>query len=380
MEKVSHLRVESASGLETVCRRLHEAVNLLGGMDSFVKRGSRVLLKPNCGSLSPPEAGRNTDPGIIEAMVILLKEAGVHDITIGEASIIGTDTMEVFRLMGLDGVARRHRVNLVDLNRGPVHKKAVPDPLVLSYVKVFSIADEVDAIINLAKLKTISSVTVSLGLKNFKGLIPDYEKRRFHHTDLSRSIVDLNKVVRGQLTIIDGIIASEFYEPRETGMIFAGANALATDSVAAGAIGIDPAGVDYLSMASEAGLGPVDAAHIAVCGDPLPEPLTDFRKAPEQSGAFSDLFPEVEIIDGKSCSGCASALYVSLKAAKKSGLLRRIPHLSLVVGPDVEKIPEGVSVLCLGNCTRNHQCDDFLVGCPFTSMEFVDYLEKVKSN
>jgi uncharacterized protein (DUF362 family) len=375
MEKVSQLRVESSSDLETVCGHLKKAMDLLGGIESFVKKNSRVLLKPNCGSLSSPKEGRNTDPRIIEAMVILLKEAGIHDIIIGESSIIGTDTRQVFREMGLDRIAGRHDVMLVDFKKESFIKKSIPDSLVLSHVKVFSVVDEVDAIINLPKLKTISSVPVSFGLKNFKGLIPDSEKKRFHHTDLSRSIVDLNKVVTSQLTIIDGIIACEFYEPRETGIIFAGGNALATDSVAARAIGIDPANVDYLFLAAKAGLGSIGEEAIEIFGDSLPEGLVDFRRAPEESGAFSDLFPEVTIIDGKACSGCASALYVSLKAAKERGFLEQIPDLTLALGPDVENIPDGKRVLCLGNCTGKIQSGHFIVGCPFTSMEFIEYLE-----
>jgi len=350
-------------------------LELLGGIDLFVPKGSRVLLKPNIGVATHPKDGRNTDPRIIEVMIILLQEVGAREIIIAESSIVGTDTSEAFGVMGLDKIAKHYKIRLLDLKKETLVTKNVPDPMLLPSIRVSSIIDEVDVIINLAKLKTIFAVPVSAGLKNLKGLLPDFEKKRFHHTGLTKAIVDLNKVVRPKLTIVDGIISSELYEPKETNILVAGGDVLAVDTVASWVIGVNPSEVEYLRLAGEAGLGIMDLGKIDVLGESLAETHLSLKLAPDRSDAFTNLFPEVEVIDGQACSGCVASLYLTLKIARANGLLDKIPDLKLVLGSKIEAAPPGDRVLCIGNCTKKLQGKYFLPGCPFTHMEFSDIVE-----
>ena len=374
LTKVSLLRTESSPNLESIYNDLRRSFELLGGIDLFVSKGSRVLLKPNIGVATRPEDGRNTDPRIIEGMIILLREVEVGEIIIAESSIVGTDTSEAFRAMGLDKIAKHYRIRLLDLKKEKLVTKNVPDPMLLPSIRISSIIDEVDMIINLAKLKTIFAVPVSAGLKNLKGLLPDSEKKRFHHTGLTKAIVDLNKVVRPKLTIIDGIISSELYESKETNILIAGGDVLAVDTVASWVIGVNPSEIEYLRLAGEAGLGIMDLEKIGVLGESLAETRVGLKLAPDRSDAFTNLFPEVEVIDGQACSGCVASLYLTLKMARANGLLDKIPGLKLVLGSKVETVPPGDRVVCMGNCTKKLRGKHFLPGCPFTHMDFSDIL------
>ena len=376
MTTVSLVQTGSSPDLQSVCEHLHRSIELIGGLDSVVEKGAKVLLKPNAGTATTPEEARNTDPRVIEAMIVLLKEHGIHEIVIAESSLVGVDTMAAFKAMGLDEIARRHDVGLIDLKKMPVVIKNVPRPFVLPSVKISAIIDEVDAIINLPKLKTISALPVSLGLKNLKGLLPDSEKKRFHHTHLTRAIVDLNQIVKPCLTVIDGIIASELYEPRETDILFAGGDVLAVDVVAISAAGLNPDDIDYIALAGEAGVGINSLDRIEIKGDSLENIRLNLRQAPTSSEAFKSLFPEVEIVDAESCSGCVGSLYMSLKRAREKGLFDKIPDLTVVMGAKVETLPPGKNVLCAGNCTKDLKADHYLPGCPFTSMYFTSFLEK----
>ncbi|MBW2055932.1 MAG: DUF362 domain-containing protein [Deltaproteobacteria bacterium] len=373
---VSILRTASSPDLEAVCEDLHRGLEPLGGLEPFAPKGSMVLLKPNIGVAATPEEGRNTDPRVIEAMIILLREVGVGEIIIGESSVVGTDTLEAFRAAGVDRIARQYGIPLVDLKRHGIVTREVPDPLILPSIRLSSIIDEVDLILDLPKLKTIFAVPISIGMKNLKGLLPDAEKKRFHHTDLSKAIVDLNKVVRPRLTVVDGIISSELYEPRETNILIAGGDVLAVDAVASSVIGLDPHEIEYLRLAGRADLGALDLERIDILGESLSESRLNLKLAPDRTEGFAGLYPEVEIVDGQPCSGCVASLYLSLKRAKERGLLERLPDLKLALGSKIGGLPPGERVLCLGNCTKKLKGKYFLPGCPFMAMEFCDLLER----
>ena len=362
--------------MQSVYDHLRRCIALIGGLESFVSRDSRVMVKPNVGVVAPPDEARNTDPRVLEGILLLLKEIQVRKIVIAESSIVGTDTFDAFKIMGIDKIARRYKSELVDLKKEPSVTKRVPSPFALPSIDVASRIEKVDVIINLAKLKTLYSVPVSLGLKNLKGLLPDKEKKRFHHVNLSKGLADLSQVVKPQFTLIDGIVSSEFYEPKETDVLFASRDMIAADSVASRAIGLNPVEIEYLRLASEVGAGTIDLDCLEIVGDSLEETHLDLRKVPNYTEAFAISFPEIKIVEGGPCSGCTGSLYVGLKRARASGLLDKIGDLTLVVGAKIDNAPSGENVLCIGNCTKKLGGKHFLPGCPFISMDFCDIIEQ----
>lgn len=374
--KVGLLRTGSSPDVAALVSHLRTILEWLGGMDTLFPKRGKILLKPNIGSISSPQEARNTDPRVIEGMIILLREFGVDEIIIAESSIVGIDTSLAFSAMGLDRLIGQYQVKFLDLKHEPTITKKVPDPLVVPSIQVSKVLDAVDTFINLPKLKTICAVPVSFGLKNLKGVIPDEEKKRFHRLGLSKALVDLGKVVKPHLTIIDGITASELYEPREVNLIVAGRDVIATDSVAAAAIGLSPGQIEYLRLAQGAGIGTADLHLIDIAGNSLAEAQVPLRMAPTQSEAFAELFPEVMIVDGSPCSGCTGVLYLSLKKAKDQGLLDKIPHLTIVLGPGAKELPVGDNVVCLGNCSKSCSGTHFLPGCPPIADEFTALLRE----
>jgi len=68
---------------------------------------------------------------------------------------------------------------------------------------------DADVLVDLAALKTHVKSLVNLGLKNFQGLLTDAEKYYGHRDDLDVKLVDIHRVRRPDLTIIDGLPAME---------------------------------------------------------------------------------------------------------------------------------------------------------------------------
>jgi uncharacterized protein (DUF362 family) len=75
-----------------------------------------VLIKPNYIDASHPSTGITTDPRVIEGVVAFLKKHDVKEIIIGEGTGMG-DTLNAFKIGGVDDVARRWKVRMVDLNK-----------------------------------------------------------------------------------------------------------------------------------------------------------------------------------------------------------------------------------------------------------------------
>ena len=59
-----------------VLEGLRQALHLIGGMESFVKKGDRVLLKPNLLFGKDPEKAVTTHPSVVKGVIRIVREAG----------------------------------------------------------------------------------------------------------------------------------------------------------------------------------------------------------------------------------------------------------------------------------------------------------------
>jgi len=355
---------------------LQSHLGLIGALERLIKPGARVLIKPNVGVAADRDSGQNTDPRLLEAVILLIKDLEPGEIMIGESSVIGLDTCDAFKASGIFEVSKRTNTKLIDFKKEKFQERKLEDPLVLDRLKVPQLLNEVDVLINLAKLKTIASTVVSLGMKNLKGMIPDTEKRQFHYTHLHKAIVDLHTIIKPDLTIVDGIIASEMYEPRESNVIIMGYDCLAVDTVSCNIMGIDPGEVDYLSMAAKKKLGTGNIYNIDIKGCELNSVRSSFFAAHSTVEAFSYMFPQVKIVEGGACTSCITSLYRSLKQAEEKGLMGKIDHWTIAVGKNAKINTDDHHTLFLGNCLKNYKnFNHYIPGCPFTSIDFVDLIK-----
>ncbi|MGB9713645.1 MAG: DUF362 domain-containing protein [Candidatus Bathyarchaeales archaeon] len=238
-----------------------------------------ILIKPNYIDSKHPSTGITTDSRVIEGVVKFLKEGGAENIVIGEGSG-WADTFEAFRVAGVDDVAERWNVKLIDLNKDEFVEAYPPNPIALKKVKVAKTALQ-SVIISVPKLKIHRMATVTLGLKNMMGALAS--KGFMHNGQLSKNIADLASLLKPSLTVIDGIIAEEGHEtsgnPVEMDLVIAGVDPVAVDAVGAAVMGVDPKDVKHLVLAEEKGLGTCDLNKITILGEPLERVKRTFRKS-----------------------------------------------------------------------------------------------------
>ena len=250
-----------------------KALGLLGGIESFIRPGSRVLVKPNLLMAKEPEAAITTHPQILRAVIVLLKEIGCKVIVGDGPSVWGNqieDVGQVYCVSGTAQVCKEESVELVEFS-----KRRMRDKFPLT-----TYLDECDFLVNLPKLKTHEFTLVSAAVKNLFGLVcgtykTELHKNYFDARDFSKILAEILKEVRPALTIVDGVVALEgdgpatSGRPKQLGLILAGADCVALDSLVAKIIGIEPRDVLSTKEAAAMGLGVSDLGSIRILGEDL---------------------------------------------------------------------------------------------------------------
>jgi uncharacterized protein (DUF362 family) len=257
-----------------------QALEMIGpDLDHALSEKKPILIKPNYINSRHPSTGITTDSRVVEGVVKFLRQRNKREIIIGEGTGWG-DTFRAFKVAGIDVVAERWDVKLVDLNKDEFVEVSPPNPLSLRRVRVAKTALET-TIISVPKLKPHRTATVTLSLKNMMGALAS--KGSMHDGRLSGNIADLASVLRPSVSVIDGIIAGQGHEtggdPLEMNVIIAGIDPVAVDAVGAAVMGIAPTDAKHLVMAERKGLGTCRLGRIEVLGEPIDKVRRRFRRS-----------------------------------------------------------------------------------------------------
>jgi len=272
---------------EKVLKKVEEGLALLGGLNSFISPGDRVLLKPNLLVGRTPEKCVNTHPALVKAVGQLVLAAGAQPV-IGDSPQMGS-ALKVAEKCGIAEVARELGIEIVEFE--PVEVKH-PDGKFFKRFTVGKAVLEADSIINLPKLKTHGLTYLTLAVKNLFGCIPGTRKAQWHvrtsrhDTEyFARMLLDLYTLINPALSIVDGIIGMEgkgpgFGNPRNLGLIIAGTDAVAVDAVITEVLGSQPDHYPTLHTALTKNYGTAHLDDIEVRGKRITEVLVDDFKFP----------------------------------------------------------------------------------------------------
>lgn len=309
---------------QLVCEKVKLSIDLLGGMAKFVAPGSSVLVKPNLLMAKPPEAGIDTHPEVVRAVIRALKENRCR-IYVGDGpSVWGSQAENVDNVYEQTGMKRLCTEEDVELVRFDKRRWREKFPLT-------TWLDEVDHLVSVPKFKTHEFTLLTGAIKNLYGLVSgtyktELHKKYFQRAEFSRILVDIYQQKRPVLSVVDGIVAMEGDGPatsgtlRQLGLIVSGSDAVAVDSVLAAIMGVRPLDVLTNKEASARGLGECDLAHIEVLGERLVDvkgrpfilPVTSLRsRIPQPIINFIKKFiryrPVVKHGDCNSCGACIEA-------------------------------------------------------------------------
>jgi len=238
----------------------HSLANI-GGLDQFVKKGTRVHIKPNSLVAKSPDKAATTHPAIVKSIVNRVKELR-GEITIGDSPAgISRPIEEYWRATGMEAVALDTGAKLVKLEKKGVVERSVNGKLYF----IASAVAEADMVINVCKLKTHNLTLFTGAIKNMFGSIPGFKKSEYHKQapkveGFSEIIVDIFSVAMPQLNIMDAVEIMEGNgpsagKPKHLGLILASKDAVALDAIAAKIVGFNDGEILTTEQAYQRGLG-----------------------------------------------------------------------------------------------------------------------------
>ncbi len=272
---------------EEVKKALDQSLLLMDGL-SFVKPGMKVGIKANLVSGHAPDKAVTTHPVLLRRLCELITGMGA-DVVIGDSPgglFTPAFVQNVYRAAGLTelegssfseddkpGIKR----GTVSLNQNfEVRDGKFPEAVSLKTFVYTAWLDEVDAIIDFAKLKTHAMMGMSCAVKNMFGCIPGTTKPEYHmrfpeEKAFANVMVDLNEFFKPVLYVVDAIDGMEGNGPtagekRHIGAVLSSKRPYALDMVCAAMIGMGMNDVQTLLAAYERGLGPKTADEAQILG------------------------------------------------------------------------------------------------------------------
>ena len=242
---------------------LNSALNAVGGIESFVKRGDRVLLKVNAAFASPPALSATTHPDTVSEIVALCFRAGAASVLVTDNPI--NDPGSCFALSGISDAARKAgaKVYLPEVNA--FKSFSVPDAkLIRSWPVMLAPLENITKVIGLAPVKDHHRSGASLTMKNWYGLLGG--RRNIFHQDIHTIITELAQMVRPTLVILDGTVSMMTNGPtggslsdlKQTNTMVVSTDQVAADAFGATLLGRSPEEIPYIGKAEAAGIGTAD--------------------------------------------------------------------------------------------------------------------------
>jgi uncharacterized protein (DUF362 family) len=372
--------------LMVVYGMLKKAVDAVGGMKSVIKKGDKVVLRANACWAVKPDSGIACDPRVVEALMRLIRdETKPGEVVVADRSSIGADTAESFRVTGVGEAALRGGADrLLPLEQDQRVPIQVPQPMVLfKPVYLSRTMLEADVLIYLSKMKVHKLTHISLTLKMNQGSLDWYDALRNHGADMHQKMIDMLKVMRPHLSLVDALWPMQGQGPgspypedliKDFNVILAGKDPVAVDAVGSTIMGFDAQhDIPMLRGAEMAGLGVATLKEIDVVGTPIGKVQRHFKRG---NIHLIGLDPRIEVFMGGACDGCLHFTRTGLDVyLANPALMEGVEKITYIIGNDAE-VPQRLDhhppksyVFVVGDCTSKYRDRGiFLPGCASTSM------------
>jgi uncharacterized protein (DUF362 family) len=197
-----------------------------------------------------PSTGEVTDPWFVSVLIDVLRNKFGKDseIFVVESDASAMKCKYVFSMLGYDAMAEEKGVKLVNLSN---EKSRIVDVKVGDARFKFHVPElfyESDLVVNVPKIKYMSDVKITCALKNIYGCNA-YPKKFIYHRALNEAIVGINKLIKTDLVVVDGLIVSGKYTKR-LDLVMASKDPVAVDAAASKLMGIDSKSVRQIALAS----------------------------------------------------------------------------------------------------------------------------------
>jgi uncharacterized protein (DUF362 family) len=247
---------------------VRRAVEELGGMSRFVKKGDIVVLKPNISWDRVPEQAATTNPDVVAEVVKLCLEAGAKKVKVFDRTL--NEPRRCYKRSGIEKAAKEAGADVQHVYERKFKKVKFPEGEMIKSWELYEDVLEADRIINIPIAKHHSIGGMSLGIKNYMGFLGG--NRGKFHRGFDVKIVDLNTRVKADLIILDvyrmllrnGPSGGNLADVEMKKTVVVGTDPVAMDSYGATLFNLEPGRVAFLQGAHRRGLGEFDLKKIKI--------------------------------------------------------------------------------------------------------------------
>lgn len=245
------------------------AIDSLGGIERFVKKGNDVIIKPNiCNTYHGYEYAATTNPQVVASIVSLCLDAGAERVRVMDKPFGGTSERG-YEISGIGDAVKAAGGEIEVMSPMKYQFYEIPEGIDIKKWAVYTDCLETDVLINVPIAKHHSLARLTLGMKNLMGII---EKRIDFHFNLGQRLADLSSLVFPDLTIIDAVRILKNHGPtggdladvEKTDTIIASHDMVAADSYATRLFGMTPRDIPALRSAEQMRLGVTDLTTVKV--------------------------------------------------------------------------------------------------------------------
>lgn len=240
-----------------------KAIESLGGMKKFIKKNSKVIVKPNIGWDVAPEKAANTNPQLVKRIIEHCFNAGAKDVYVFD------NTCDVwtkcYQNSGIEKAVKDAGGKIVPGNsEGYYQTVKIDKGKKLKETKVHELILESDVFINVPILKHHSSSKLTVSMKNLMGII--WDRMYWHRNDLHQCIADFATFSKPTLNVVDAYNVLTQRGPRGVSIddvsnmksLIVSTDIVAADAAAAKLFGVEPSSVNYIKLAAEMNVGKME--------------------------------------------------------------------------------------------------------------------------
>ncbi len=257
---------------------LRRGLAAVGGIERFIARGDRVLIKVNAAFASPAALAATTHPDVAAELVTLCLAAGAASVIVTDNPI--NDPESCFELTGIGPAVRAAGGRLFVPRADSFHPGTVEGSrLIRDWPVLHSPFAGVTKLIGTAPVKHHHRAGASMTLKNWYGLLGG--RRNQFHQDIDGIVSELARMVTPTFVVLDGAQSMMSNGPtggsladlKETRTLVVSTDPVAADAYGATLLGKTHRDLPYLAAAAALGAGTVDF-----------ESLRPVRAAAEEEG------------------------------------------------------------------------------------------------
>ncbi|MBN2075000.1 MAG: DUF362 domain-containing protein [Dehalococcoidales bacterium] len=248
----------SLSQYENAFKNIQRALTHLPPLN--LSNRDTVIIKINMCDARMPETGAITHPLFLDAVLKYLRTHYENlNIFVVESDAIVVLADKFIQWFGYLPIIQKWDAEFINLSRQKIIDRNI-DGRYFKNIPIPEIFNKLNFFITLPKLKTNPLPTITCCLKNQFGCLPT-PKKNIYHPHLDDVIADVNKALRPDLCLVDGIIAMggtwgpAFGVPVRLNTIICSQDPVAVDVFGARLMGFNPWLIGHIRKSASSGVG-----------------------------------------------------------------------------------------------------------------------------